>query len=124
MTLCAQFESFRLPVVIISTIPLSVFGALLALYLVNGSANVYTNIGFVTLIGLISKHGIMMVEFANNLQESGKSRLNAIIEAASIRLKPILMTTLSMVFGALPLALSTGAGAVSRSQIGWLLSGA
>jgi multidrug efflux pump len=105
------------------TVPLSMTGALLALYLAGGTLNVYSQIGLVTLVGLITKHGILIVEFANQLQDEGRSKLDAVMEAAVLRLRPILMTTGAMVLGALPLALATGAGAESRQQIGWVIVG-
>jgi len=123
LTLSAQFESFRDPLIVITTVPLSTLGALIALYLTGGTINVYTNIGLVTLIGLISKHGILMVEFANQLREKGLPKLDAIVQSATTRLRPILMTTLAMILGAFPLALAAGAGAVSRQQIGWAIVG-
>ena len=123
LVLAAQFESFRDPFIVLFTIPLSIFGALLAMLLTGCTMNIYSEIGLVTLIGLISKHGILMVEFANQLQESGKSIEEAIIASATIRLRPILMTTAAMVLGTLPLALAHGAGAVSRQQIGWVIIG-
>jgi multidrug efflux pump len=109
--------------VIMLTVPLSMTGALLALYLAGGTLNVYSQIGLVTLVGLITKHGILIVEFANQLQDQGRAKLDAVIEAAVLRLRPILMTTGAMVLGALPLALATGAGAESRQQIGWVIVG-
>ena len=121
--LAAQFESFRDPLIIMLTVPLSMTGALAALWLAGGTLNVYSQIGLVTLVGLITKHGILIVEFANQLQEKGHDRLDAVIEAAGLRLRPILMTTGAMVLGALPLALATGAGAESRQQIGWVIVG-
>ena len=123
LVLAAQFESFRSPFVVLFSVPLSVFGALLTMKMVGCTLSIYSQIGLVTLVGLISKHGILMVEFANQLQDEGKDRLEAIIEAASIRLRPILMTTGAMVLGAVPLALAHGAGAVSRQQIGWVILG-
>jgi len=123
LVLAAQFESFRDPLIILLTVPLSMTGALGALYFAGASLNVYSQIGLVTLVGLITKHGILIVEFANQLQERGKARLDAIVEAASLRLRPILMTTAAMVLGALPLALAEGAGAESRQQIGWVIVG-
>lgn len=123
LVLAAQFESFRDPVIIMLTVPLSMTGALAALYLTGGTLNVYSQIGLVTLVGLITKHGILIVEFANQQQEAGHDRLGAVIEAAVLRLRPILMTTGAMVLGAVPLALATGAGAESRSQIGWVIVG-
>jgi multidrug efflux pump len=123
LVLSAQFESFRDPLMIMLTVPLSMTGALLALNLTGGTLNIYSQIGLVTLVGLITKHGILIVDFANRLQEDGKSRLDAVIEAAVLRLRPILMTTCAMVLGAVPLALATGAGAESRVQIGWVIVG-
>jgi multidrug efflux pump len=123
LVLAAQFESFRDPIIILLSVPLSMTGALAALYLTGGTLNVFSQIGLVTLVGLITKHGILIVEFANQQQEQGKSRADAVIEAAGLRLRPILMTTGAMVLGALPLALATGAGAESRQQIGWVVVG-
>lgn len=123
LVLAAQFESFRDPLIVLFSIPLSIFGALLAMFLTKSTLNIYSEIGLVTLVGLISKHGILMVEFANQLQEKGKNIKEAIITAASVRLRPILMTTAAIVLGAVPLALATGAGAASRHQIGWVIIG-
>ena len=123
LVLAAQFESFRGPFIIMLTVPLSMAGALLALWLAGGTLNVYSQIGLVTLVGLITKHGILIVEFANQLQEKGIERTAAVIESATLRLRPILMTTGAMVLGAVPLALATGAGAESRQQIGWVIVG-
>lgn len=123
LVLSAQFESFRDPVIILLMVPLTMTGALVALYFSGGTLNVYSQIGLVTLIGLISKHGILIVEFANRIQEEGRNRAEAVIEAASLRLRPILMTTGAMVLGAVPLALAEGAGAESRRQIGWVIVG-
>ena len=123
LVLAAQFESFRDPIMIMVTVPLSMTGALGALWLTGGTLNVYSQIGLVTLIGLITKHGILIVEFTNALQEQGRERRAAIIEAAGLRLRPILMTTSAMILGAMPLALASGAGAESRQQIGWVIAG-
>jgi len=123
LVLSAQFESFRSPIIIMVTVPLSMAGALGALYLTGGTLNVYSQIGLVTLIGLITKHGILIVDFANQQQELGKDKRSAVIAAAALRLRPILMTTGAMVLGAVPLALATGAGAESRQQIGWVIAG-
>ena len=123
LVLAAQFESFRDPLVILVTVPLSICGALLPLFLGISSMNIYTQVGLVTLIGLISKHGILIVEFANQLREErGLSVREAIEEAAAIRLRPVLMTTAAMVFGMVPLILATGAGAVSRFDIGTVIA--
>lgn len=123
LVLSAQFESFVDPFVILLAVPLSMVGALLALRLSGGTLSVYSQIGLVTLVGLISKHGILIVEFSNQLRQQGRSIHEAVVEAASLRLRPILMTTGAMVLGALPLALASGAGAESRQQIGWVIVG-
>jgi multidrug efflux pump len=123
LVLAAQFESFRDPLVILVTVPLSICGALIPLFLGWSSMNIYTQVGLVTLIGLISKHGILIVEFANQLRkEQGLSPRDAVEQAASIRLRPVLMTTAAMVFGMVPLILATGAGAVSRFDIGTVIA--
>jgi multidrug efflux pump len=124
LALAALFESFRDPLVILISVPLSIAGALLfiALGIHGASLNIYTQVGLVTLIGLISKHGILIVEVANAEQESGKSKAAAIVTAAGIRLRPILMTTAAMVLGVLPLVFASGAGAASRFSIGLVIS--
>ena len=123
LVLAAQFESFVDPFIILLSVPLSMLGALLALRWSGGTINVYSQIGLITLVGLISKHGILIVEFANQLREQGRSKLDAVCQSAQLRLRPILMTTGAMVLGAVPLALATGAGAESRQQIGWVIVG-
>jgi multidrug efflux pump len=123
LVLSAQFESFRDPLIIMITVPLSITGALGALWWAGGTLNVYSQIGLVTLVGLITKHGILIVEFANQKQSAGIDRMTAIVDAAVQRLRPILMTTGAMVLGALPLALAEGAGAENRHQIGWVIVG-
>ncbi len=123
LVLAAQFESFVDPLVIMVSVPLSMIGALLALKWSGGSLNVYSQIGLITLVGLITKHGILIVEFTNQLRGQGMEMVEALIKAASQRLRPILMTTGAMVLGAVPLALATGAGAESRVQIGWVIVG-
>ncbi|WP_422417706.1 multidrug efflux RND transporter permease subunit [Pseudomonas sp. GZD-222] len=123
LVLAAQFESFRDPLVILVTVPLSICGALIPLFLGVSSMNIYTQVGLVTLIGLISKHGILVVEFANQLRlQKGLSAREAVEEAAAIRLRPVLMTTAAMVFGMVPLILASGAGAVSRFDIGTVIA--
>ncbi|PKF70099.1 multidrug efflux protein [Pseudomonas fluvialis] len=123
MVLAAQFESFRDPLVILITVPLSICGALIPIFLGFSSMNIYTQVGLVTLIGLISKHGILIVEFANQLRhERGLSVRQAIEDAAAIRLRPVLMTTAAMVFAMLPLIFASGAGAVSRFDIGLVIA--
>jgi multidrug efflux pump len=123
LVLSAQFESFVDPFVILLAVPLSMVGALAALQLTGGTLNVYSQIGLITLVGLITKHGILIVEFSNQLRQQGRELKQAVVEAASLRLRPILMTTGAMVLGALPLALASGAGAESRQQIGWVIVG-
>jgi len=124
LALAAQFESFRDPVIILVSVPMAISGALLFINLGIGRAtlNIYTEVGLVTLIGLISKHGILIVEFANNLQRAGQSKLDAIKHAAGLRLRPILMTTAAMVFGVMPLIMASGAGAVSRFNLGLVIA--
>ena len=123
LVLAAQFESFRDPLVILVTVPLSICGALIPLFLGFSSMNIYTQVGLVTLIGLITKHGILIVEFANQLRrDKGLGPRAAVEEAAAIRLRPVLMTTAAMVFGMLPLILASGAGAVSRFDIGLVIA--
>jgi len=141
LVLAAQFESFIDPFVILLTVPLAISGALAALKFApfvtgnfgwllgrdiagaTGTLNVYSQIGLVMLVGLITKNGILIVEFANQLQERGRGVHEAVVEAATLRLRPILMTTFAMILGSLPLALSTGAGAESRQQIGLVIVG-
>ena len=123
LVLAAQFESFVDPFIILLTVPLGMTGALIALKLTGGTLNVYSQIGLVMLVGLITKNGILIVEFANQLREKGRGIREAVVEAASLRLRPILMTTFAMIFGAMPLALASGAGAESRSQVGWVIVG-
>jgi multidrug efflux pump len=123
LVLAAQFESFRDPFIILVSLPTAMFGALLPLSFGVASVNIYTQIGLVTLIGLISKHGILMVEFANKLQEEEHlDRRTAIEKAAGVRLRPILMTTAAMVVGMFPLLIAEGAGAKSRFDIGLVIA--
>ncbi len=123
LVLAAQFESFRDPVIIMFSVPMSICGALIALNVGLATLNIYTEIGLVTLIGLISKHGILMVQFANQLQiEEGLSVYAAIEKSATLRLRPVLMTTLAMVFGVFPLVFASGAGAVSRYNMGLVIA--
>ncbi len=123
LVLSAQFESFINPFVIMLSVPLSMTGALFTLWLAGGTLNIYSQVGLVTLVGLITKHGILIVEFSNQLRDKGEPMMQAVVDAATMRLRPILMTTGAMVLGALPLALATGAGAESRTQIGWVIVG-
>jgi multidrug efflux pump len=123
LVLSAQFESFVDPLIIMLSVPLSMLGALLALKLTGGTLNVFSQIGLITLVGLITKHGILIVEFSNQLREQGMDRVEAVKRAAGLRLRPIMMTTGAMVLGALPLAMASGAGAESRQQIGWVIVG-
>ncbi|HEY1460230.1 MAG TPA: efflux RND transporter permease subunit [Casimicrobiaceae bacterium] len=123
LVLAAQFESFGSPFVIMLSVPLSMTGALLVLWLTGGTLNIYSQVGLVTLVGLITKHGILIVEFSNQLRAKGEELFDAVIDASTLRLRPILMTTGAMVLGSVPLALATGAGAESRTQIGWVIVG-
>lgn len=124
LILAAQFESFIDPFIIMLSVPFSITGALLTLWVIpEGTLNIYSKVGLVTLIGLITKHGILIVDFANALVGKGKSVIDAVEEAAVMRLRPILMTTFAMVIGTIPLALATGAGAGARRQIGWAIVG-
>ncbi|MDR3187100.1 MAG: efflux RND transporter permease subunit [Holosporaceae bacterium] len=124
LILAAQFESFVDPFIIMLSVPFSITGALLTLYAVpEGSLNIYSKVGLITLIGLITKHGILIVDFANSMREGGAPLLESIKQAAYLRLRPILMTTFAMVIGTIPLALASGAGAGSRRQIGWAIVG-
>ena len=123
LVLSAQFESFVHPFVIMLSVPLSMTGALFMLWLTGGTLNIYSQVGLVTLVGLITKHGILIVEFSNQLRAKGEDLVDAVVDAATLRLRPILMTTGAMVLGALPLALAHGAGAESRTQIGWVIVG-
>jgi multidrug efflux pump len=124
LSLAALFESFRDPCIILVSVPMSIAGALIFVSLGIGGAslNIYTDVGLVTLMGLISKHGILIVEFANELQRSGVAKREAIEQAAAIRLRPVLMTTAAMVLGVIPLILASGAGAVSRFNMGLVIA--
>jgi multidrug efflux pump len=121
LALAAQFESFRDPIVILVSVPMALFGALLFINVGLATLNIYTQVGLVTLLGLISKHGILIVQFANELQREGHNKLQAIEEAAAVRLRPILMTTAAMVLGVLPLVIASGAGAAGRRAMGIVL---
>ena len=123
LVLAAQFESFVDPLIIMLTVPLAMAGAFAALKLSGNTWNIYSQVGIVTLVGLITKHGILIVEFANQRQRAGLGKIEAVVEAATLRLRPILMTTGAMVLGAVPLAIATGAGAESRQVIGWTIVG-
>jgi multidrug efflux pump len=123
LVLAAQFESFIDPLVIITTVPLAFAGALLSLWLFDQTFNIFSQIGMIMLVGLVTKNGILIVEFANQKQLAGMSKRDAVIEAASARLRPILMTSLAMALGALPIALSLGAAATSRIPLGIVIVG-
>jgi multidrug efflux pump len=124
LVLAAQFESFIDPLIIMLSVPLSITGGIIALKIAPvGSINLFSQIGMITLIGLITKHGILIVDFANNLRDQGRDVVEAVIEAAYLRLRPILMTTFAMVLGAIPLAFAHGPGAESRQQIGIVIVG-
>ena len=124
LSLSVLFNSFRDPLIILISVPMSICGAMIFISIGVGQAtlNIYTEVGLITLIGLISKHGILIVQFANDLQRQGKHKFEAAIEAATVRFRPILMTTAAMVFGVIPLILATGAGAVSRFDIGLVIA--
>ena len=123
LVLSAQFESFIDPFIIMISVPLSMAGALALLVVTGTTLNIYSQVGLITLVGLITKHGILIVEFSNQLREQGRNVSEAVMEAAGLRLRPILMTTGAMVLGAMPLALSSGAGAESRKAIGYVIVG-
>ncbi|MEP4146501.1 MAG: efflux RND transporter permease subunit [Halioglobus sp.] len=122
LVLAAQFNSFRDPLVVLVTVPLSIFGAVVPIALGFVTLNIYTQVGLLTLIGLISKHGILIVEFSNKLAEQGMDRREAVLEAASKRLRPILMTTFATVLGIWPLVVASGAGAQSHFSIGIMIT--
>jgi len=122
LVLAAQFESFRDPFIVLAgSVPLAVSGALLFSFLGLTTLNIYSQVGLITLVGLVSKNGILIVQFANQLQETGRTKLAAVIEAAATRLRPILMTTAATVVGHFPLVLATGPGAGARNSIGIML---
>jgi multidrug efflux pump len=121
LALAAQFESFRDPIVILVSVPLALLGAVMFMTMGFATLNIYTQVGLVTLLGLISKHGILIVQFANQLQRSGHSKREAIEEASSVRLRPILMTTFAMVLGVVPLVIASGAGAAGRHDMGLVI---
>jgi multidrug efflux pump len=123
LALAALFESFRDPLIVLISVPMSICGAMLFICLGVGGAslNIYTEVGLVTLIGLISKHGILIVQFANDLQKEGENKRDAIEVAACIRLRPILMTTAAMVVGVIPLVTASGAGAEGRFNMGLVI---
>ena len=118
LVLAAQFESFIHPVVIMLTVPLAVFGALVGLWITGGSLNLFSQIGIVMLVGLAAKNGILIVEFANQLRDEGRDVADAVAEAASVRLRPILMTSVATIAGAIPLVIAGGPGSASRATIG------
>jgi HAE1 family hydrophobic/amphiphilic exporter-1/multidrug efflux pump len=121
--LAAQFESFLDPFTIMLTVPLAMAGALLSLHLFNQTLNIFSEIGMIMLIGLVTKNGILIVEFANQKREHGMRKMEAVVDAATQRLRPILMTSLATSLGALPIALSLGAAATSRVPLGVVVVG-
>ena len=123
LVLMAQFESITSPLIILITVPFALAAAIYSLYLSGVSLNIYSQIGLVLLIGLMSKNGVLLVEFANQLREEGQSVKDAVYNAATIRARPIIMTVISTALGALPLILSSGAGAEARNAIGWVIFG-
>src|SRR5207302_4877088 len=119
LVLAAQFESFRDPFIILAgSVPLALSGSLLFSFLGLTSINIYSQVGLITLVGLVSRNGILIVQFANHLQQEGRNKLNAVLEAAGTRLRPILMTTAATVMGHLPLVFARGPGAGARNSIG------
>jgi multidrug efflux pump len=123
LVLSAQFESFVHPLTILLSVPLAVFGALITLYIFGQTLNIYSQIGLIMLIGLVTKNAILIVEFSNQLRDRGESALNAVTQASIIRLRPILMTSFSTIFGVLPIAIGLGAGAESRRPLGLAVVG-
>lgn len=123
LILAAQFESFMDPLIIMLTVPLALAGALLSLWIYGQTLNIFSEIGMIMLIGLVTKNGILIVEYANHIQEKGMNKMESAIEAATMRLRPILMTSLAMTFGALPIALSLGAASTSRKPLGIVIVG-
>ena len=123
LVLAAQFDSFIDPLIIMFTVPLAIAGAVISLWMFNQTLNIFSQIGMIMLIGLVTKNGILIVEFANQIQSRGKSKTEAVIEAAALRLRPILMTSLATMLGAMPIALALGAGAKSRISMGIVVIG-
>jgi multidrug efflux pump len=121
LVLAAQFESFVHPLIIMTTVPLAILGALIGLLLTDSSLNIYSNIGLVILVGIASKNGILIVEFANQLRDEGREFGQALIEACDLRLRPVLMTAISTLMGAIPLIFATGAGSESRILLGTVI---
>ena len=124
LVLAAQFESFVDPLIIMFTVPLAIAGALFSLWYFNQTLNIFSEIGMIMLIGLVTKNGILIVEFANQQRQKGMTKMDAIKHAAVMRLRPILMTTIATIFGALPIALALGSGALSRRGMGFAVMGA
>ncbi len=122
LVLAAQFESFRDPLIVMMSVPMAIFGAMLFIFEGAASLNIYTEVGLVTLVGLIAKHGILIVQFANEEQKRGLSKRAAVESAAGARLRPILMTTGAMVLGVVPLVFASGAGAVGRNNMGLVIA--
>jgi multidrug efflux pump subunit AcrB len=123
LILSAQFESFIDPLTIMLTVPLALSGAFISLYIFGQTINIFSQIGMIMLIGLVTKNGILIVEFANQKREAGLSKMEAVLEASRLRLRPILMTSLTMAFGTLPIALSLGAASTSRQPLGIVIVG-
>jgi len=123
LVLVAQFERFSSPVVVMLVVPFGLAAAIFAVFFTGGSLNIYSQIGFILLVGLMAKNGILLVEFADQLRREGQSIRDAVFNAAITRARPIVMTVISTVLGALPLVLSSGAGSEARSAIGWVVFG-
>ena len=123
LVLSAQFESFVHPFTILLSVPLAVFGAIVTLFVFGQSLNIYSQIGLIMLIGLVTKNSILIVEFSNQLRERGQNVIEAVVQAATIRLRPILMTSFSTILGVLPIAIGLGAGSESRRPLGLAVAG-
>ena len=123
LVLAAQFESYRDPLIIMFTVPLALVGALISLYVMGQTMNIFSQIGIIVLVGLVTKNGILIVEFANQKKQKGLDKTEAVIQAAGQRLRPILMTSLATIFGALPIAIALGAASTSRIPMGITIIG-
>jgi multidrug efflux pump subunit AcrB len=123
LVLAAQFESFRDPIIIMVTVPLALAGAFISLYVMGQTMNIFSQIGMIVLVGIVTKNGILIVEFANQKKQKGLDKTKAVIEAAGQRLRPILMTSLSTIFGSIPIALALGSASTSRIPLGITIIG-
>ena len=123
LVLAAQFESFRDPLIIMFTVPLAITGAIISLSIAGMTLNIFSQIGIIVLVGIVTKNGILIVEFANQIKETGTDKINAVVEAATLRLRPILMTSLATILGAVPIAMALGSGSTSRTPMGTVIIG-